>query len=224
MIKAILIDIDNTLLDFNECAKASMMQGFKDFNLTYKDEMFPTFIKINDFLWGEIEKGNITKEELLEVRWNKIFAKLGIEFDGVTFEDRFRYYIERSGHIVRDAHEVMDYLTSKYRVYAASNGFEKHQLGRLKEAKLIDKFSAIFVSEKAGYAKPSTEFFDYCFDRMGYVNKNEVIMIGDSVYADMKGGIDYGIKTCWFDFKRTQNCTAKVDYVIKNLTDLYKIL
>lgn len=218
------MDIDNTLLDFNECAKASMKQSFEDFNFKFEEKMFPVFISTNDFLWGEIEKGNLTKEELLQIRWKTILNKLGIDFDGVTFENSFRYYLERNGHAIRDAHEVMDYLSNKYAVYAASNGFERHQIGRLQAAKLIDKFNGIFVSERAGYAKPSKEFFDYCFQRMGDVKKEEVIIIGDSVYADMKGGIDYGIKTCWFDYKRTQNCKAKVDYTIKNLTDLYNIL
>lgn len=224
MIKAVLIDIDNTLLDFNECARWSMKKGYKDFGLIYQESMFEVFTATNDFLWGEIEKGKLTREGLLKIRWKTIFEKLNIDFDGVTFEDRFRIYIEQSGHKVEGADAAMDYLKSKYAVYGASNGFERHQIGRLTVANLLDKFDGIFVSEKAGYSKPHKEFFDYCLARMGNISKEEIIIIGDSVQADMKGGIDYGIKTCYFDYKDENNCPLKVDYIIKKLVDIYKIL
>lgn len=224
MIKAVLMDIDNTLLDFNECARWAMKKSYEDFGLAYKESMFAVFTATNDFLWGEIEKGKLTRDGLLLVRWKKIFEKLNIDFDGITFEDRFRTYIEQSGHKVKDADTIMDYLKGKYAVYAASNGFERHQIGRLTVANLIDKFDGIFVSEKAGYSKPQKEFFDYCMQRMGEVKREEIIIIGDSIHADMKGGIDYGIKTCYFDYKNTNNCHLKVDYTIKKLLDIYKIL
>ncbi len=162
---------------------------------------------------------------MLQIRWNTVFKKLNIEYDGVKLEGRFRSFIEVSGHTVKNAEEVLEYLSKKYKVYAASNGFEKPQMGRLKESKLLKYFDDIFLSEKAGYSKPSYAFFDYCFKKMGNVIKDEVIIIGDSLYADMKGGTDYGIKTCWFNFKKEDPSKGKgLDYIIDDLTDIYNIL
>lgn len=90
MIKAILLDIDNTLLDFDAYVKDSMKSGFKKFGLgTYKDSDYNTFTVINNGLWHEIEEGTLTFEELKKIRWNKVFDALGISFDGVLFEKYF---------------------------------------------------------------------------------------------------------------------------------------
>ncbi|NCA92670.1 noncanonical pyrimidine nucleotidase, YjjG family [bacterium] len=225
MIKAILMDIDNTILDFRECSKDSMKKAYLEAGLNFENYMFDVFTSTNEQLWEDIEKGILTKEKLLKIRWNTVFRKLNIDYDGVKFEGRFRTFLETSGHTVKGAKEVLDYLSKKYKIYAASNGFEKPQLGRLRESNLIGYFDDIFLSEKAGYSKPSRGFFDYCFKRMGNIDKEEVIIIGDSLHADMKGGIDYGIKTCWFNYKKDKlNNAANLDYIIEDLTDIYSIL
>ncbi len=225
MIKAILMDIDNTILDFRECSRDSMKKAYLEAGLTYEEYMFEVFTKTNEQLWREIEKGTLTKQKLLKVRWNTVFRKLNIDYDGVKFEGRFRAFLELSGHTVDGAKEVLEYLSKKYKVYAASNGFEKIQHGRLIESKLIIYFQELFLSEKAGYSKPSRGFFDYCFKRMGNIDKEEVIIIGDSLHADMQGGLDYGIKTCWFNYKKEEiSQDIKVDYIIDDLLGIYSIL
>ena len=61
MIKAVLFDIDNTLLSFDEYVKESMKIGFEKFGLeSYNDEMFAAFTQINSKLWRLLEKGELT--------------------------------------------------------------------------------------------------------------------------------------------------------------------
>jgi 2-haloacid dehalogenase len=50
-----------------------------------------------------------------------------------------------------------------------------------------------------GAAKPSRDFFDVAFARMNHPDKRQALLIGDSLSADIKGGIDYGLDTCWFN-------------------------
>ena len=92
-IKAVFIDIDNTLLDFNKCALWSMQKAFNDYGLSFENSMFDTFNMINNRLWLRIEKGELTKEELYACRWNMIFALIGIDVDGVDFENVFYSYL-----------------------------------------------------------------------------------------------------------------------------------
>jgi len=80
MITTVLIDIDNTLLDFNACAKNAMYDGMAEIGIEFKDEMFDTFRTINDKLWIEIEKGTITRKELHRDRFNLIFTELSLGF------------------------------------------------------------------------------------------------------------------------------------------------
>mgnify|MGYP000682470637 FL=1 len=76
--KAIFIDIDNTLLDFDEYVRTTMAEGFAHFGLpAYQPEMYHVFTTENNKLWRQIEEGTLTFEELQKVRWNRIFAASG---------------------------------------------------------------------------------------------------------------------------------------------------
>jgi len=57
----VLLDIDNTLIDFNECARHSIIKIFNDFNLPYSDNVFKTFTDENIKIWKRLENGEITK-------------------------------------------------------------------------------------------------------------------------------------------------------------------
>ena len=86
MIKAVFIDIDDTLLDFDAYVKQTMREGFRHFGLkAYEPHMFTVFERINNALWDNIEKGTLDFAGLEKIRFNKVFEALGISFDGVTF-------------------------------------------------------------------------------------------------------------------------------------------
>lgn len=225
MIKAILIDVDNTLLDFNKCAKESMKMAFEDFGLTFQEEMFERFTEINNYLWKELENEIITKEDLLDVRWNMIFKQCGIEYDGRKFEKRFEELLAESHQPVEGALEMLQYLSSKYDVYVATNGFTNAQINRIALAGMKVHVHEIFVSESIGYSKPNEEFFEYCFSKIGNVEKDEVIIIGDSLTADIIGGINYGIHTCWYNHTgEKQPSEINMDYKIEHLNGIIDIL
>ncbi len=60
-IKAILLDIDNTILDFNKSAEKAIEIAFKKFGLEFNENTINVFIKENDKLWQKIERGRINK-------------------------------------------------------------------------------------------------------------------------------------------------------------------
>ncbi|MBQ9715051.1 MAG: HAD-IA family hydrolase, partial [Clostridia bacterium] len=84
-------------------------------------------------------------------------------------------------------------------------------------------FDEFFIYEKVGHQKPTKEFFDCCFDRLGNPQKQDVMIIGDSLTADISGVKSYGIKTCWFNrYNTKQNVDA--DFYITKLEQLKDIL
>ena len=89
MLKAVLMDIDDTLLDFGKCAEQAMRVGFAEWGLPFGDSTYQTFTRINDGLWRMIERGELTTQQLFAFRWNRIFDALGIRADGAAFEQRF---------------------------------------------------------------------------------------------------------------------------------------
>lgn len=199
MIKAVLIDIDDTVLDFNKCAAWAMQIAMEENGLKYDSSMFPVFRRVNNGFWSRLEKNEITFEYLVANRFNAIFKDLGITFDGTIIESRFRELLHESTEEVDGARDLLVYLHEKYKIYAVSNALQAQQENRLKKDGLIKYFDGIYTSEMLGASKPSHAFFDAFFARVGDLKKDEVVLIGDSLSADISGGKKYGLMTCWFN-------------------------
>ena len=150
MIDTIFIDIDNTLLDFDKCAYLSMKSAFEDCGLTFEDSMFDTFERINLSLWRRLEEKIITKDQLFKIRWSTVLAGLGIEYDGIEMERRFKHYINTYAVTIDGAEDLLRYLSKKYKIYATSNSTYDQQISRLKNAGFDKYFDGYFISEKAG--------------------------------------------------------------------------
>lgn len=225
MIKVVLFDIDGTLLDFEKCAEQSMFTVAKEFGVELPENIVQVFHEINDSLWLKIEKKELTRDELRKIRWKLIFEAVGIDFDGPAFEERFFSYVSESCEKFDGAEQIMEYISKKYTLCVASNAMYNQQVRRLTNAGLYGYVEKMFISEKIGYPKPDREFFDGCFKELGDVKKDEVIIIGDSISADIAGGAAYGIKTCWFNpKKKSAPEDIKIDYIVNSLEEIKNIL
>lgn len=202
MFTTVLIDIDNTLLDFHKCSHASLRQGFANFNLPWSDDFLSVFHTVNDGLWRQLESGEIkSRQDLFAIRFDRVFAAAGIHCDGKAFEARFQQLLTESHEPVDGALDALRYLAGKYTVCAASNSAYEHQLHRLKAAGMLPYLSHVFVSEDIGATKPDPIFFQRCFERLGNPGKDSVLMIGDSLTADIAGAHAFGIQSCWFNYE-----------------------
>ena len=223
--KLILIDIDNTLLDFDLSAEAAMITAFGQCGLTYAPPMYKIFSEINNQLWHRVEAGTLTKDGLYEIRWRLILQKLKISADCQRLENCFLSALAESAVPMAGAKDLLKYLAPKYMVIAASNSVQERQLYRLKNSGLLPYLDDVYTSERVGCEKPSPEFFAGCLRDFGNIAKNEVLLVGDSLTADMAGGIEYGIKTCWFNPKgKPLPEDMAVDYQVKTLAEIKNIL
>ena len=225
MIKAVCIDVDNTLIDFNKCAKECMINGFAEIGLGFSEEMFEVFRNINDRYWLELERGNITKEYLFATRWNDVFEQLGIEnIDGEAFEKIFQKYLYDASVPVDNAKEMLEFLYGKVPLYSMTNGYLKQQENRLQKIGFLKYFEKIFASLEIGYNKPEEGFFDYCFREMPF-KPEETLIIGDSISSDIIGAINAGMHTLWFNYdKRDDYEGVDFDYMTDDLSEVSKIL
>lgn len=222
-IKAVLIDIDNTLLDFNECAKEAITLSCRDTGVNYEPRFMTAFTAINNILWRQVEDGFLTVGRLHEIRFNVIFSALDLSYDGENFEKLFRAYVKTAAVPMEGAKETLEYLKDKYFLAVASNSSLTQQRARLEKADMSKYFDAFFVSDEIGANKPSTEFFERCIGKLPTKNKKEILLIGDSLTADIGGGINFGIKTCWFN-KNGERTSLTPDYTIEKLIDVKKFL
>jgi len=224
-IKAVFMDIDDTLLDFNECARQDVKHCFALHGLTYSDDIFDFFINRNVKLWQMIEDRQLTVDELHRTRWANIFRDLGIKADGVAFEQDFIVGLRETAVPMEGARDILEYLSSRYKVYAVSNASNLQQTMRLTKAGLIDYVDCIFGSLDIGINKPAAGFFDYCFQHIEGITPAQTIIIGDSLNADISGGIDYGLHTCWFAHRNAvPTDTVQPEYTIHSLSEIKDIL
>ena len=224
MIKAVLIDVDDTILDFDLCGEWAMKESAKEENIALCENTFSIFHEINDSLWKALERKEVTIEELFILRWEKTFAKLNIKADCAKFDTLFAKNLANSTIPVEGIKEILPYLSKKYKIYIASNGIYEQQTNRLALAHLSKYISDYFVSKKIGFSKPSFEFYDYCFTHMNIENKEEVIMIGDSISADVNGAHNYGFKTIWFNRLNEDKTCENADYIISKISEIKQIL
>lgn len=221
MIKAILIDIDDTILDFKKSSEKAFINTIKDFNLTYKDEYFSYFEQINSDLWRDQKLGKISIKNLFKKRSAMMIEYLGLDEDNKFFTETFSKNLSHQAILVDGIEDLLSYLNNKYKLYAASNSIYRRQVSRLKKANLYNFFDGIFVSDTLGYEKPDGKFFEKIIDQIDF-NKNEVIMIGDSLKSDIVGAKNAQIKSIWFSEKDTEN--KIYNYKVKNLSEIKKIL
>lgn len=229
--KAIFIDIDNTLLDFDAYVKDGMRRGFAEYGLPeYEPYMYDIFKNVNDKLWHDIELGRITFTELKKIRWNRVFEALGFEADGVSFEQYFRDQLRESAIPVHGAYELLEALSGRCILCTASNGPYEQQMHRMELADMSRFFEHHFISEDLGASKPSREFYDAAFARLNEgrstedrIMPEETLMLGDSLTSDMTGGLNYGMKTCWYrrDTSKPmpEEWASRLDLIVDDLAD-----
>lgn len=220
----VFIDIDDTLLDFTKCANDAIKSACNKFGVPYTTTLVDTFHPINLDLWHRLEKKEVTKEKLFDTRFQIVFDKLGIKADGIAFETAFRENFHESAILVDGARDLLEYLRSKYKVYVASNASMHQQTNRMKRAELDGYIDGYFVSEEIGFPKPQKEFFDACFKALPDVKPHDVVMIGDSLSADIKGACEYGLKTIWYNHRNEPTSEVKCDYIVSRLSEIKNIL
>ncbi len=225
MYRAILIDLDDTILDFGAAEHVAIAKTFRDIGLDPTPALLRRYSEINLSQWEAFERGEITRDTVLTRRFELLFRELGQELGAQETEDIYRGYLGVGHYFVEGAVELMDYLAPKYDLYLASNGVAATQYSRLESANISRYFKDIFISEVTGHHKPEKEYFDYCFARMPHFSRETTLMIGDSLTSDVLGGKNAGVATCWFNPNRRPGRPDIVpDYEVHRLDELKTIL
>ncbi len=227
MIKAILWDIDGTVLDFLASEKEGIRRCFRIFGLgECSDEMLSRYSVINRCWWEKLERGEATKPEVLYNRFRDFFRAEGIVFHEIdAFNLRYQEELGVTAVFHKGAEEVIRAWQGRYFQAAVTNGTRYAQKRKLAVTGLDQIFDATFISDEIGYEKPSREFFDAVFAGIPPFAKNEILIVGDSMTSDMKGGHDVGILCCHYAPKGyTGKETTPVDFRIRDFAELKAIV
>lgn len=225
MIRYVLFDVDDTLLDFGKAEAAAIRKTFERIGIPVTDELIRRYSEINAQQWSRFEKGEITREKLLTERFDILFSELGINVPSEMAQASYEYLLGIGHYFVDGAEELLEALKDKYELYIVSNGNASVQDRRLKSAGIIPYFKDIFISERVGFNKPSAEFFETCFERIPGFEKDKAVIVGDRLSSDILGGMNAGVKTCWFNPRGdAPDPDIPADYEIKHLSELPALL
>ncbi len=225
MFRTILLDLDDTILDFGAAEHVAIAKAFAEVGLEPEEALLRRYSEINISQWEAFERGEIGRDEVLTRRFELLFSELGVNIDAQHCEDIYRGYLGIGHYFVDGAIDILEYLAPKYDLYIASNGVAATQNTRLESANIGKYFKGIFISETTGHHKPEREYFDYCFVRIPNFEAEKTLIIGDSLTSDIRGGLNAGIHTCWFNpMHKPGRADIQPEYEIHALSELRTIL
>ena len=225
MIKHIFFDLDHTIWDFDKNAQETLNELYISHELDELgcgtvEEFINRYTENNHELWRQYHLGNITKETLRSERFNKTFLQLGIDPEKVPnqFEEDYVRITPTKTNLFSGTEKVLNYLQQKYTLHIISNGFKESTLMKMSVCNLNPYFENVIISEDVGANKPDQRIFEFALGKAN-ASKEESIMIGDSLEADVRGALDFGIKAIYFNPLKAEK-PEDIEWEIHQLEEL----
>ena len=235
--KLVLIDLDDTLFDYPKTEETAFRNTFEELGFfveselgnAKKEEIYEKikdrYKDVNLQLWKDLEKGAVDKDRLKVVRFEKIIEEFDLKYNPYEMSE---LYLKKLGEGIfpfEATEKLCEYLHSKYKVGIVTNGIKEVQHSRIENSAIAKYIDKIIISDEVGVNKPDKRIFEYVMNYFEVSDKKAVIMIGDSLGADIKGGQNAGIDTCWVNLRNNVNDTGIVPkYEVRKLEELFEIL
>lgn len=221
----LLFDIDDTILNFDLSEKQALNKLFANLNKPLTPEIMAYYQQLNQHLWQQYERGEISRQELLDTRFTLLFKHFGEDLNGKLIEKTYRNYLAEGHDPIPGAKQLVTTLGNQHELYLVTNGIANTQERRIREAGLAPYFENLFISERIGARKPEKAFFDYVAQHIPNFDRHQSLVIGDSLTSDILGARTYGLDSVWFNPQHQSNqTTTKPTYEIDQLAALKKIV
>lgn len=232
-IKWVFVDLDDTLWDFTKNSSQSL-------NILYNSEpllskLYPDYSEYdekyhfkNSELWHKYHHGEISQDYLKKERFRWLLIQKGANFENIDNEsarlnDKYLTILGEQIAVVDGAEELLQYLSKKYLIGILSNGFMNVQYNKLYGTNIHRYIQRMVVSDEIGVQKPDIRIFDYALQAVGAV-ADEVVLIGDNPDADIKGAINAGWHTIYFDRNEKGITEVIPNAIVKDLRDVIELL
>ena len=219
--KHLFFDLDHTLWDFDKNSEVAFDHIFKHYNFNFSVADFLVhYIPKNQYYWSLYQVNKISQEELRFKRLNDVFEILNCSISKELVHQISEDYIEHlpnSSHLFEGTIEILEYLQPKYNLHIVTNGFHQVQDKKMKNSNIFHYFSTITNSELAGVKKPHPDIFEFALS-LAKANKEDSLMIGDSLEADIEGALEFGIDAIYFNEKN-----IKIEKKITQINQLIEL-
>lgn len=224
MIKSVLLDLDETLFDFHRAEAEALRGTLGELGIAATPEICQRYSEINDRHWKLLERGAITRDEVLTGRFSVLFSELGVDADPLAARAAYERRLGDCHYFIPGAEGALVALHEKFDLYLASNGTDSVQTRRIAGAGIEKYFKGIFISQRVGYDKPRREYFERCFEMIDGFDRDKTVIVGDSLTSDIAGGHGAGIRTVWYNPCKKSCGSVTPDYEINDLAELPSLL
>lgn len=218
----LLIDADDTIFDFPKCEYNALKNTLESSGFEFSDWIHESFSKINNALWKKFEMNKITRSELRVRRFSELIEKCFEGYDNAELlADKYVDMLSVQAIFIDGAEQALETLCRHYEIYIITNGLKKVQYSRFDISDIYRFIKGHFISDELGVQKPQKEFFDIVLENINEKDKSRVLVVGDSLTSDMKGGRNAELDTCLYDpHDRVIMPNELCDYKIKDLEDI----
>lgn len=222
----LLFDVDGTILDFAAAEDAALRETLSNFSLSETEETIHKYLQINSALWAALEQGKIRQDKLVVQRFAQLLDALGAAGDPAEMNNYYLSRLSTHADTFEGAEDALRELAEVATLAVVSNGVERVQTGRLESSGLRKYFDDVFISSRVGASKPARKIFDTAIRTLGIENRSKILMIGDSLKADIAGGINAGIDTCWCNFNDEElpADAPQPTYIIHDYEELLRVV
>ena len=200
----LLLDVDNTLLDFDAAERQALTETLIRYDLPHDEEALSTYHTVNRRLWDQLAKGEVTRNKLFAIRFGQYLKAMGLPDAGKGREmnDVYEKALATHADLLPGALTALHELAEVATLAIVSNGAYQVQRARI-EASGIDRFmDGVYISEKVGAAKPSAKIFEAALRDLGLTDRSKVLVVGDSLTADILGANNARLPSIWFNAEK----------------------
>ena len=221
----LLFDADDTLFSFEQANIHAFKTVCATYGFPFSMDLFHRYESHNNAAWEKLNRGLATKDQIVIERFANFLREIGSDHDPAECN---RTHLRALGEVVfmmPHAQEVITKLSKTHHIFLITNAVASVQRSRLAMSPIAPYVEDAFISEDAGAAKPSREYFDYVFSRIDGITHANCIVIVDSLSSDIQGANNYSLPCCWFNPHHAPNLPGlSIDYEISDLRELIDIV
>jgi putative hydrolase of the HAD superfamily len=221
----VFFDLDHTLWDFEKNSALAFETVFETQKLAIDIPNFlHYYVPINREDWERYRKDEITQTQLRYGRLKDAFDMIDYTVSDEMLEllsVEYIHYLPKFNHLYEGTIELLEYLKPKYNLHIITNGFAEIQGNKLDNSYITHYFKTVTNSEMAGVKKPNQKIFEFALN-LAKANKENSIMIGDCIEADVQGALDAGLDAVFFNEYKVP--VANAIKQVNHLLELKKIL
>lgn len=223
----LLLDVDNTLLDFNAAERQALIDTLTHFELPCDAGACGVYHQVNGKLWAGLARGEISRSKLFAVRFARFLQAMGLPDNGKSREinDYYEEQLARHPDLIPGALNALEELAEVATLAVVSNGAARVQQARIRDSGIERYMDGVYISERVGATKPSAKSFDHALRDLGVTDRSRVLVVGDDLNADIKGGRNAGLDTCWVNFAGVENDAGiEPRHTVTSYEELYRIV